>query len=59
MEAALREWLTNILGLYVGLQLVAVGFNLEVGKLIVLQAAWRSKVSWREMEFVGLQEQMY
>ena len=59
MEAVLREWLTNILGPYVGIQLVVVGFNPEVGKLIVLRAAWGSKASWREMEFVGLQEQMY
>ena len=59
MEAVLREGLTNILGLHVGIQLVAVGFNPEVGKVLVLLAVWGSEVSWREMEFVGLQEQMY
>ena len=59
MEAVLREWLTNILGPYVGIQLVVVGFNPEVGKVLVLQAAWGSEVSWREMEFVGFQEQNY
>ena len=59
MEVALREWLTNILGLHVGIQLVVVGFNPEVGKVLVLQAVWGSEVSWRQMEFVGLQEQNY
>ena len=59
VEAVLLEWLTNILGLHVGIQLVVVGFNTEVGKVLVLQAAWGSEVSWGEMLFIGLQEQIY